>query len=298
MRYASIFGPKELSGRASGLLFSLSGGIMLIYGNVISAFIATLDAVSGFRILVGSSAAILVITAIAQMIYDKEPWFGKGMNKSGNQNAFSFKMLGTVLSNKRMWVVWIVAAISSSSSIAISYMSPLLSDYYAASTAVITLIAAWANNGTSFILAFITGALVDKLGSAANVLIISFACMLIGAGLLLLTPWAPAFLPVVVICMILVRSVNAIGKPGRVAMVNEVEIPEAAKGTATGVMFAATSIPGTFMFSIFGNMLNASGNAQSGYRMIYISFAVIAVLGIIAVLVFKRMSGNKAQAAA
>lgn len=296
VRYASIFGPKELSGKASGLLFSLSGGIMLIYGNVVSALIASMDAVSGFRMLVGSSAAILIITAAAQMIYDKEPWFGRGMDVKA-ESTFNIRMLGTVLSNKRMWVVWVVAAISSASSIAISYMQPLLADYYGASTAVITLISAWANNGTSFVLAFVTGILVDKFGSASKVLIIAFVCMMAGTALLLVTPWSASFLPVVIICMILVRSVNAIGKPGRVAMVAEVDIPEAAKGTATGVMFAATSIPSTFLFSIFGNMLNASGNSRQGYMTIYFTFVVIAVIGIAAVNIFIRMS-NKVKKAA
>lgn len=296
VRYASSFGPRSMSGKASGLLFALSGAIMLVYGNIISAVIASVSAVSGFRWLVGSSVAILAVTAIAHCIYDKTPWFGRGMKTENAGGGFQFSMIGTLLKNKRMWIVWLIAAVSSSSTIAITYMNPLLANYYGASTAAITLIRTWANNGTLLVLSMLTGILTDKLGSASKMINAAFICMLFGMLLLLFTPWTPALLVVVIIAMVLVRSVNSIGKPGRVALVAEVDIPEAAKGTATGLMFAATSIPGTFLNTIFGNLLTRYNNEPIAYQIIYGSFVGIAILGIAAVLLFVRLSKKAAAA--
>ena len=290
VRYAQNFGPEALSGKATGFLYGLSGLIMLIYGNVISGVIASVDEVSGLRWLLGSSTAILVVCAIAQCIYDKEPWFGKGLDKVSTEGRFSFKMIGTVLSNPRYLLVLLVAALSISSAIAITYMSPLLASYYGASTATVTLISTWANNGTLLILSFLTGYLVDKLGSATKVLIASFCCMMVGVVLLLVTPWEPSKLFVVVIAMVLVRCVNAIGKPGRVALVAESGVPAAARGTATGLMFAATSIPGTFLYTIFGNMLTAHDGGPAGYRTIFVVFVFIGIAGIATVAAFAALN--------
>lgn len=290
IRYVGAFGPAELRGKAMGFLYGLSGAIMLIWGTLLSNEIARGGAVWGVRWLLISSIVVLAITTITHMIYDKEPWFGKGGAK---ESDFSLKTIGTVLSNKRMWIVYVIAMLSSASAVAITYLQPLLADFYGCSTATITMITTWVYNVTLFIMSFVTGYLVDKLHSAAKVITLSFLCLLVGVGMILITPWNPTLVALIIIAMILVRCVNAICKPGRNSLVAESGIPQEAMGTATGLMFAATSIPGTFMYTICGNLLTRYEGTTTGYRMIYIVFIAIGIAGILVVHLFNRIKAKE-----
>lgn len=141
----------------------------------------------------------------------------------------------------------------------------------------------------------LTGVLVDKLGSAAKCITLSFLCLILGVAIMLIFPWKPALLVLIIIAMVLIRCVNSIGKPGRVALVAEVDIPPETMGTATGIMFAATSIPGAFLNILFGNMIEkAAGNTRVAYNQIYISFIVFGILGILAVQLFQRQTKKAA----
>lgn len=290
IRYVGAFGPEELRGKAMGFLYGLSGGIMLIWGTLLSNEIAKGDAVWGVRWLLISSIIVMAVTTIAHIIYDKEPWFGRGGAK---ESDFSLKMIGTVLSNGRMWVVYIIAMLSAASAVAITYLQPLLADFYGCSTATITMITTWVYNVTLLIMSFVTGYLVDKLHSAAKVITLSFLCLLVGVGMILFTPWTPALVALIIIAMILVRCVNAICKPGRNSLVAEAGVPKEAMGTATGLMFAATTIPGTFMYTICGNLLTRYEGTTTGYRMIYIVFVAVGIAGILVVQIFSRMKARQ-----
>lgn len=287
IRYVTNFGPKELQGKAIGFVYGFSGAIMLVWGTLLSANIAKNGSEHAFRWLLLSSILILIVTTIAQIFYDKEPWFGKGGVK---ESTFSLKMIGIVLANKRMWVVYLIAMLSCASAVAITYLQPLLADFYGCSTATITMITTWVYNVTLLVMSFVTGFLIDKFHSAAKVVILSFLCLLLGVAVILFTPWIPALVAVIIIAMILVRCVNSICKPGRVAFVAEAGVPEEAMGTATGLMFAATTIPGTIMYSICGNLLTKYDGTAIGYRMIYIVFIVVGILGILAVQLFRNLS--------
>lgn len=131
VRYTTSFGPKELSGRASGLLFALSGAIMLVWGTVLPAVINKSDSVGGLKFLLISSVVILAITTVGQCIYDKEPWFGRGLKKAGPaSDGFSFKKMGILFRNPRMWTVWLIAMLTATTFSALTYVQPLLAEYY------------------------------------------------------------------------------------------------------------------------------------------------------------------------
>lgn len=307
LNLVGIFGPAAAHGRALGYFYALQGLIMLVEGTIVSRMIASYSATFSLNILLAVSCVQLVVGQAGLRLFEKDETFPKRLTKAEiaavketktkNPGGFSVAMVGKVLSSPRVWLLFLVGACTNCTAILITYTQPLLQTQFGVSTETVTLISTWTNQATLLILSVFTGILVDKIGSAAKVILISLGCLFIGCAMVLAVPWQSRFVFVVVAALCFIRSVNSICKPGRQSMIDECGLPADCRGTICGLLSVAMVIPGTFMGTIFGNILTQYNNSRGGYQIIYIVFVAVGVIGVGAVLLFQRLV-NKAKAEA
>lgn len=307
LNLVGIFGPAAAHGRALGYFYALQGLIMLVEGTIVSRMIASYSATFSLNVLLAVSCVQLVVGQAGLRLFEKDETFPKRLTKveiaavketkTKNPGGFSVAMVGKVLSSPRVWLLFLVGACTNCTAILITYTQPLLQTQFGVSTENVTLISTWTNQATLLILSVFTGILVDKIGSAAKVILISLGCLFIGCAMVLAVPWQSRFVFVVVAALCFIRSVNSICKPGRQSMIDECGLPADCRGTICGLLSVAMVIPGTFMGTIFGNILTQYNNSRGGYQIIYIVFVAVGVIGVGAVLLFQRLV-NKAKAEA
>lgn len=305
LNLVGIFGPAAAHGRALGYFYALQGLIMLVEGTIISRMIATYSAPMSLNILLIFSCGQLVVGQIGLRFFEKDETFPKRLTKAeiaaskqaGEKKAggFSVAMLGTVLSSPRVWLLLLVGACTNCTTILITYTQPLLQTQFGLPTETVTLIATWTNQATLLILSVFTGVLVDKLGSAAKVILISLGSLFIGCAMVLAVPWEARLVFVVVAALCFIRGVNSICKPGRQSMIDECGLPTECRGTICGLLSVGMVIPGTFMGGIFGSILTQYNNGRAGYQIIYMVFVVIGVIGVAAVLLFQKLAKKAKQ---
>lgn len=301
LNLVGIYGPAAAHGRALGYFYALQGLIMLVEGTIVSRMIASFSASFSLNVLLIVSCLQLIIGQAALRIYAKDDTFpqrlskaeltaanaaGNGKKKSG---GFSIAMMGKVLASPRVWLLFLVGACTNCTTILITYTQPLLQTQFGVSTETVTLIATWTNQATLLILSVCTGILVDKIGSAAKVVLISLGCLFVGCAIVLAVPWQARFVFLVVAALCFIRAVNSICKPARQSMVDECGLPAECRGTIVGLLSVAMVIPGTFMGAIFGNILTVYNNGRIGYQIIYLVFVAIGVIGVAALLLFQRL---------
>lgn len=298
LNLVGIFGPAEAHGRALGYFYALQGLIMLVEGTIVSRMIASSSASFSLNVLMAVSCVQLLIGQVALRFFEKDETFPKriakaaGDNKEKQTGGFSIAMMGKVLSSPRVWLLFLVGACTNCTTILITYTQPLLQTQFGLETGTVTLISTWTNQLTLLILSVITGILVDKLGSAAKVVLVSIFCLFIGTGLVLVVPWQASLVFIVVIALCFIRSVNSICKPARQSMIDECGLPAECRGTICGLLSVAMVIPGTFMGTIFGNILTQYDNSRTGYQIIYIVFVVVGIIGMASILIFRRLAAK------
>ena len=287
LKFIPTLGTREQQGRLFGLFYAESGILSLIIGTIASRVIALFDAATGLRVMFILYAAVMVVSGIIHNFIDKSKK-GDTFEKTG---SFNFKMIGTVLKNPMMWLIFVMAICTYVPSfMGSSYVQPLMASFFGASSATVALVATWSNYGTMVVLGVLCGVLTDKLGSVVKVILLAEILLLVAASAMLLTPWSPAFLMIVVLACFCLRSVNAIGKPGRNSLISESRVPASARGTATGLMLAVMCLPDAFMYKVCGNILTKYEGTATGYRILLIGMLVMGVIGVIVPVIFQHMS--------
>ena len=285
---------KEAQGTAMGSFYALMGLFSLIVGTVLSRIIAANSAAVGLRVLLIYSIVSMLVMEIAVHFLDPNPLILK--KGSGAESSFKLKMIGDVLSSARFWVLMVICFITVSVSTLMTYTQPLLATQFGVSTATVTLISTFCNQGTILLFSTLTGVITDKLGSATKMFLVALTGLLVACGIVLATPWTPALVALVVVAMVLIKTGDAVGKPGRQLLVGDCGFSEAARGTAVGIISIVMALPGLVFGNLFGSILTKYEGTRTGYQYIYMIFAGMAVIGLVAVLVFQKMV-QKAKAA-
>lgn len=291
LRFIVTLGSREQQGRIFGLLYCMSGVLSLIIGTIASQIIAVSGAKAGLRWMFILYAAVMAVSCLVHNLIDKS----KHGDKIEKTSTFSINMIGDVLKNPNMWLIFVLAVCTYVPSfMGSAYVQPLMKEYFGASTATVALVATYSNFGTMIVMSLLTGALTDKMGSVVNMVLLSLIFLILAATAMLISPWASAYLFVVTIALFMLRSVNAIGKPARNSLVSESRVPAVARGTATGLMFAVMTLPDAFLYKVCGSLLTSYSGSKTGYHIILVSMLVIGAVGIVCALLF-RYNTKKAK---
>lgn len=306
LNLVGIFGPAAAHGRALGYFYALQGLIMLVEGTIVSKMIAAYSSTFSLNVLLIFSCVQLLVGQIGLRFFEKDETFPKRPARTGieankqmkgkSTGGFNITLLGKVLSSPRVWLLLLVGACTNCTTILITYTQPLLQTQFGVSTETVTLISTWTNQATLLVLSIFTGVLVDKIGSAAKVILISLGCLFVGCAMVLAVPWQAKFVFIIVAALCFIRAVNSICKPGRQSMIDECGLPTECRGTICGLLSVAMVIPGTFMGTAFGRILTRYNNSRGGYQVIYIVFLVIGVVGVSGILMFQKAAKKAKEA--
>ena len=134
-----------------------------------------------------------------------------------------------------------------------TYASPLLTDVFGMSVSSVTVVDAIKNNAIGLIAPLIAGSLASKFGAVRSYFV-WLALYVIAVVAVIVTPWAPALVAVVVLSVVLL----SFSVKGRSAISNTVltnaKTPMALFGTSVCIQSVFMTIPDTFCYNIAGNM--------------------------------------------
>lgn len=134
----------------------------------------------------------------------------------------------------------------------------------------------------------LTGVFVDKLGSTVKVIAASLIAFLGSCVLVLVSPWDPKFVFIPIIGLFLLRLCDSITMPGRQSMISEVGLPDSFRGTVVAFVNLVMALPGLFLGKLFGTILTKYAGVDTGYRIIYMIFICIALVGFVGLWAFAR----------
>lgn len=183
------------------------------------------------------------------------------------------------------WLLWLGIGLGYTGYIAMTYASPLLTDVFGMSVSSVTVVDAIKNNAIGLIAPLIAGSLASKFGAVRSYFV-WLALYVIAVVAVIVTPWAPALVAVVVLSVVLL----SFSVKGRSAISNTVltnaKTPMALFGTSVCIQSVFMTIPDTFCYNIAGNMLETYGN--NGYYYIFGMCLVFSVAGLICNIILDR----------
>lgn len=142
----------------------------------------------------------------------------------------------------------------------------------------------------AFIAAPLGGAIADKMGSSINYLKIALFVGTILTGVYLLIPTTVGITVVVAVMLILAAVMMTI-RGTYYATTDEIKIPIMMSGAAAGILSIVGNTPDLFIFTLYGHFMDAYPGIL-GYRYIFITMMIFAVLGIACCFLLSYMKGH------
>ncbi len=297
LRMISATGGEGGSGRCLGYFYAIMGLFSLIEGTLFSRIIAINSAAAALRVMLIISVVSMIGCNLVVNFIDKSS-FLPSKNVAKAEDGFKFSQIGLLFKSPRFLALCIICFCTVSCSTLMTYTQPLLTSQFGLESSTVTLIGTWTNQGTILVLSTMTGYITDKIGSAAKMFVISLSGLIVACGIVLATPWQASFVALVIFAMVLIKTGDAVGKPGRMILAGECGLPESVRGTAIGFMSVVMALPGMIFGQLFGSILTAYNNSRIGYQIIYIIFIGIAVVGLLGVALFSRLKKAAAAKAA
>ena len=243
----------------------------------------------------GSTMAVrglIIFNTVCNLIGLLGVWYIGGKAKAvstaaegSEEDAFSFKKVLILFRDPNQWLLWLGIGLGYTGYIAMTYASPLLTDVFGMSVSSVTVVDAIKNNAIGLIAPLIAGSLASKFGAVRSYFV-WLALYVIAVVAVIVTPWAPALVAVVVLSVVLL----SFSVKGRSAISNTVltnaKTPMALFGTSVCIQSVFMTIPDTFCYNIAGNMLETYGN--NGYYYIFGMCLVFSVAGLICNIILDR----------
>lgn len=290
LRYVATLGSRAQSAKIYGYFYTLASVESLIVAPVSAWIIGRSGSGAGLESVVVFFCAMMLLSLAGHMLWVERNGrhTGGALPSADKQldDAFRWSTLIGLLKNPNMWFVLLVGYATSLPYDLNTYVQPLLASEFGASQSVIAFIAAYANNGTTILLAPLAGAIALRLGSTYRLMALSLVVAIASLGSLLLIPWAPTYMAWAVVIVFALRSVFSIGKPARNSMIGESRLPRSARGTVIGMMFATNCFMDIVLARMTGALLTRYGAA--GYRIIYGAALAVFCAALLGCMVFDR----------
>ncbi|MCB1105396.1 MAG: MFS transporter [Opitutaceae bacterium] len=298
------WGGESLQGAAFGLLDGGRGLMTAVTGSVVVAIYASLlPAAVETASLAQRTAAfqqiILIMTGIT-CVAALFVWFTLPRRKDDvakDTTVFDFNVIKQALRLPSVWlqaIIVVCAYVGFKATDDFSLYAKEVLGFNEVDAARLGLVSLWMRP----IGAIGAGLLADRL-SAGRMTVLSFGLIATGAAVLA-TGLIGAGTVAVFLLSIVTASLGIFALRGLYyAIMGEARIPLTITGTAVGVVSVLGYTPDVFMGPLMGALLDGTPGA-GGHRQVFAVVAAFAVAGVIASLVFLRLTrgGNGAQTAA
>lgn len=268
-----------------GWLDFFLAAVGLIGGVIAAKIVASSGSVAAIRGLIIYNTACNIIGLIAVQIIGKKADASKmGASEKGD-DAFSFKKVLILLRDPNQWLLWLGIGLGYTGYIALTYVSPMLSDVFGMSTATITIVDTVKNNVVGLVAPLVAGTLASKFGAVRSYFV-WLGLYLVGVIALFVSPWTATFMWVAILAILFL----SFSVKGRSAISNTVltnaKTPMALFGTSVCIQSVFMSIPDTFCYSLAGDMLEKHGN--TGYYYIFGMCLFFVVAGLVCNIILDR----------
>lgn len=282
LKTVRLLGTEEEQGRMFGIMEAGRGLIdtIIAFGalGVFAAMGSTPAALKAAILFYASVPMIIGVIAYFLLEPDQIPVHTEdGATLSKNKAA----MNGVIraLKNRNIWLVSFNVFAVYSVYCGLTYFIPFLKDIYALPAVLVGAYGIINQYGLKMLGGPVGGYLVDKVFHSAT-RYLRFVFVITGAALLIF-----AFIPHgsvnVYFGMLMTLSIGACVFSMRAiffAPMDEVDVPREITGSAMSLGAFVGYLPGAFMYSIYGNILDRNPGI-TGYRMIFIIMALLAAAG-------------------
>ncbi len=269
----------ENQGKIFGFNESFVGLFNIIFNVVMMYFfVKFMEGVSGMKAAIISIAVLsFVLTVIVWFMIDepkkREP--SKELAEEGETSIF--KDFGAVCKNESTWLVAFSIFAIYSFFTTMSYFTPYFTDVLGVTIVFTGWLAIVRQHGMTLVGAPIGGSLVDKIGSAAKVLIGAYLVGIAGLSYLIFADKAVTSTILILLTLLLSGAVY-VGRGSYYATITECGVPRKLTASTIGIAAAVGFSPDIFQFALFGYWLDTYGN--QAYHYMFIFQAVILVLAL------------------
>lgn len=297
VKFLAVITPEEASGKTYGWLDSFNGITELVIGFVGSWVVASFGSALSVRLIISIHAAMSLISLIGLQIisHNNKAALLERSQSANKEESFNFKNLILLMRDPSQWLVWLGIAFGYTGYIGLTYLSPMLVEFFGVSTAAVTALDTIRNNGITFILPIVAGWLSDKIGAVRSYFL-WLGFYVLSMGIILIIPWTPVFY-IVGIASVLLLACSVKGRsPLSSSMLTQVRTPMYLFSTAVGMESLLLTLPDTFCYTIAGNLIESKG--QVGYYYVFAGCLVFALLGLICnIILDRRMKAGKTSEA-
>ena len=277
-----------------GFIFGYSEGIRAVAGLLIN--FAALWVLDYFMSRADQPLRyVLIFYGIVYVILGVAMVFLLPKEKEGQQTTVkSFKEYFTVLKYPGVWLVAALVLCAYSCQIASEYTTTYLTTVFGMSVVVAGIVATIRSYGIGIFSAPVIGKISDKIGSYSKTVIILFVCEIILALVLLFIPGSAGTLIPAIITVLAFATVMYALRGIYYATMGEAGIPVALTGTATGIISVLGYLPDSYLNVMLGGFLDKHAGVV-GFKYVFGSIIVHAVIGIILALIIMQMGKKKAK---
>ena len=284
--------PPELSGKVYGWLDSFTGLTGLAVDLVTTWAVASFGSVVSVKVMCIMYAVMAGITLVGVQIIAKNAKEELAEEASeGEEEKFSFKNVIKLCKDPAQWLVWLGITFGYTGYIGLTYMSPMLVEYFGMSQAGVTLLDTVRNNVLAFAVPIFSGWYADKVGAVKSYFL-WLAFYFVSIVLILFIPWTPAYY-IFAIAAVVMLTVSLKGRsPLSNTLLTTVRTPLALFSTSVAFESMVMTVPDTFAYSMAGNAIEKYGMA--GYKYIFIVSIVLVLAGLVCnIILDRRMKAGK-----
>ncbi|WP_068621212.1 MFS transporter [Paenibacillus tuaregi] len=237
------------------------------------------------------SVALIVLGIAAYFLLD---------NKKSEEESSGklFEGIVDVLKMPSIWLAAIIIFTGYSINAGLTYVTPYLTDVFHMSVSVGAFIGIIRTYGLRLGGGPLGGIIADRMGSATRYIRIGFVAVILLMALFTIIPGNPSYLVIMLVNMLVVSLLVFTIKGVYFAPLDEIKVPNSLAGAAYGAISLVGYLPDTFIYTYFGNLLDKNPGTP-GYKYIFLSLIVLAVIGFLAsLLLYKRLKKQKTQAPA
>lgn len=258
--------------------------ILALFGYIVN--ISTNKAALSAVIIIYS--AICVLLGILVFFMFKEPEREEG--ESAPEKLFDMKILKRVAKMPTTWLQIVIIFCSYAMIISYFYITPYATSVFGTS-AIIAAALGYFSQYCRPVGCFASGIFADRFGSS-KILSISYLIMLVGIIGLIFVPGKPSMIWMLLVFIAAIYASMYAIQSMHFAIMEEGEYPLEITGTATAIV-TPLGYSAEFFMPVIGGMCLDRWAGDAGYKVFFSILGVLAVIGLLASLMWMRVTKEK-----
>lgn len=289
-------GDTNEQGRMFGTFFGAQGLVMVIIGFTGAAVYANFEnSMDGFRNMLYAQSAFLILSCVLVLFFFKDKT-EYNQNLVATKDASVVGNLKHVIKTPGVWLMSLLIFCGYGLYVGVGYMTPYTTNVLGVSITMGAVLGTLRVYGIRIFTGPLSGYIVDKLGSASKLMVVSFVA-LIGMLLLLLNLPLGASSNLIITITMLISFCCMMLYCVMFATMDEVSIPVEYTATATSVVSMLGYFPDAIFPPLFGYWVDVYG-AKTGYTITFFFLTGLAVLGLGIAIIIYRVGAKKKAATA